>query len=120
VSLSTGEFAKLGIESLESHLGDATAAEKKYDRIKGLAEGRRLSCQAEMRGDVVIDVPAESQIHRQMVRKAADEIRDLEIDPVVKLFYVELDRPRMADQTCDLTRVLETLEREWELTGLSA
>ena len=59
-----------------------------------------------MRGDVVIDVPAESQIHRQMVRKAADEIRDLEIDPVVKLYYVELDRPSMADQTCDLTRLL--------------
>ena len=109
VSLSTGEFAKLGIESRESHLGDATAAEKKYDRIKGLAEGRRLSCQAVMRGDIVIDVPAESQIHRQMVRKAADEIRDLDIDPVVKLFYVELDRPSMADQTCDLTRLLATL-----------
>ena len=93
VTLSTGEFAKLGITSREAHLGDATAAEQKYDRIKGLAEGRRLSCQAVMRGDIVIDVPAESQIHRQMVRKAADEIRNLEIDPVVKLFYVELDPP---------------------------
>ena len=120
VSLSTGEFAKLGITSRAAHLGEATAAEKKYDRIKGLADGRRLSCQAVMRGDIVIDVPAESQIHRQMVRKAASEIRDLEIDPVVKLFYVELDRPSMADQTCDLTRVLETLEREWGLTGLNA
>ena len=120
VSLSTGEFAKLGIESREAHLGEATTAEQKYDRIKGLAEGRRLSCQAVMRGDIVIDVPAESQIHRQMVRKAADEIRDLEIDPVVKLFYVELDRPSMVDQTCDLTRLLEALEREWELAGLSA
>ena len=118
VSLSTGEFAKLGITSREAHLGEATAAEQKYDRIKGLAEGRRLSCQAVVRGDIVIDVPAESQIHRQMVRKAADEIRDLEIDPVVKLFYVELDRPSMADQTCDLTRLLETLEREWGLDGL--
>ena len=120
VSLSTGEFAKLGIESRESHLGNATAAEKKYDRIKGLADGRRLSCQALLHGDVVIDVPADSQIHRQMVRKAADEIRDLEIDPVVKLFYVELDRPSMADQTCDLTRLQDTLKREWELDGTDA
>ena len=120
VSLSTGEFAKLGIESRAAHLGDATAAEKKYDRIKGLADDRRLSCQAVVQGDVVIDVPADSQIHRQMVRKAADEIRDLEIDPVVKLFYVELDRPSMADQTCDLTRLLATLEREWGLGGLDA
>ena len=120
IALSAGEFAKLGIESRESHLGDATAAEKKYGRIKGLADGRRLSCQALLHGDVVIDVPADSQIHRQMVRKAADEIRDLEIDPVVKLFYVELDRPSMADQTCDLTRLQETLKREWELDGTDA
>ena len=120
VTLSAGEFAKLGVESREAHLGEATTAEKKYDRIKGLADGRRLSCQAVMRGDVVIDVPAESQIHRQMVRKAADEIRDLEIDPLVKLFYVELDRPSMADQTCDLTRLQVALEREWKLTDLSA
>ena len=120
IALSAGEFAKLGIESRESHLGDATTAEKKYDRIKGLADGRRLSCQALLHGDVVIDVPADSQIHRQMVRKAADEIRDLEIDPVVKLFYVELDRPNMADQTCDLTRLQETLKREWELDGTDA
>ena len=120
ISLSTGEFAKLGIESRETHLGGTTEAEKKYDRIKGLADGRRLSCQAVVRGDVVIDVPADSQIHRQMVRKAASEIRDLEIDPLVKLFYVELDRPSMLDQTCDFTRLLQALERDWGLGGLSA
>ena len=120
VTLGTGEFAKLGITSRETHLGGTTEAEKKYDRIKGLAAGRRLSCQALLHGDVVIDVPADSQIHRQMVRKAADEIRDLEIDPVVKLFYVELDRPSMADQTCDLTRLQETLKRDWSLDGVEA
>ena len=120
VSLSTGEFAKLGITSRESHLGGATEAERKYDRIKGLLTERRLSCQAVVRGDVVIDVPAESQIHRQIVRKAADEIRDLEIDPLVKLFYVELERPSMTDQTCDLTRLLTALERDWSLASLGA
>ena len=120
ISLSPGEFAKLGIESRKSHLGGATEAEKKYDRIKGLVDGRRLSCQAVMRGDVVIDVPAESQIHRQMVRKAADEIRDLEFDPLVKLFYVEIDRPSMADQTCGFIRLLQALEHEWGLERLDA
>ena len=39
ISLSTGEFAKLGIESRETHLRGTTEAEKKYDRIKGLADG---------------------------------------------------------------------------------
>ncbi len=120
VSLSEGEFAKLGISSRATHLGEASEAEKKYGRIKGLASDRRLSCQALVRGDLVIDVPADSQIHRQMVRKSADEIRDLVIDPVVKLYYVELERPSMADQSCDLTRLLDALAREWQLNDLEA
>ena len=118
VTLSTGEFAKLKINSRESNLTPFSDTEKKYQRIKGLKDGRRLGCQALIQGDVVIDVPAESQIHRQMVRKAADTIRDLEIDPIVKLYYVELPKPSMSDQTCDLTRLQEALKLEWELSDL--
>lgn len=118
VTLSTGEFAKLKIDSRESNLTPFSDTERKYQRIKGLKDGRRLGCQALIQGDVVIDVPAESQIHRQMVRKAADTIRDLEIDPIVKLYYVELPKPSMSDQTCDLTRLQEALKSEWELSDL--
>ena len=118
VTLSTGEFAKLKINSRESNLTPFSDTEKKYQRIKGLKDGRRLGCQALIQGDVVIDVPAESQIHRQMVRKAADTIRDLEIDPIVKLYYVELPKPSMADQICDLTRLQQALRIEWDLSDL--
>ena len=120
INLGEGSFSKLGIESRGHHLTPFGETEAKYRRIKGLAEDRRLSCQALLQGDVVIDVPAESQMHRQMVRKGADEIRDLQIDPVVHLYYLELTKPSMADQTCDLTRVLERLETEWGLTDLQA
>ncbi len=120
VSLSEGEFPKLGIDSRAPHLTPFGETEQKYRRIKGLAEDRRLSCQACLLGPVVIDVPADSQIHRQMVRKGADEIRDLLIDPVVHLYYLELAKPSMADQTCDLTRVLEQLRQDWGLSDLQA
>jgi uncharacterized 2Fe-2S/4Fe-4S cluster protein (DUF4445 family) len=120
VTLSTGEFPKLKILSEESHLTPLSETENKYGRIKGLEPGRRLSCQACILGDAVIDVPAESQIHRQMVRKAAETIRDLDIDPVVKLYYLELPRPSMADQACDLARVQAALKAEWNLDPLEA
>ena len=77
-----------------------------------------MGCQACIQGDVVIDVPAESQIHRQIVRKAADTIRDLQIDPIIKLYYVELPKPNMADQTCDVTRMQQALQQEWNLHDL--
>jgi uncharacterized 2Fe-2S/4Fe-4S cluster protein (DUF4445 family) len=120
VTLSTGEFPKLKIVSAQDHLTAFSETERKYQRIKGLQAERRLSCQACLLDDVVIDVPEESQIHRQMVRKAADTIRNLDIDPVVKLYYVELPKPSMADQACDLTRVQTALAQEWDLHDLEA
>ena len=120
VSQSEGDFPKLGILSRALHLSPPGETEHKYRRIKGLADDRRLSCQACLLGPAVIDVPADSQIHRQMVRKGADEIRDLLIDPVVHLYYLELTKPTMVDQTCDLTRVLDRLRDDWGLTDLQA
>ena len=66
--------------------------------------GRRLACQALILGDVVIDVPAESQVHRQVVRKRA-ETRIIEIDPVVRLHYVEVAEPDMHDPASDFRRL---------------
>jgi len=120
VTLSEGEFAKLRISSNLAHLTPSGETEAKYARIKGLGAGRRLSCQACLLGDVVIDVPPDSQIHRQIVRKAADPIRDLDIDPLVKLYYLELAKPSMADQTCDVTRITAALHADWGLPNLEA
>ena len=66
-----GEFPKHGVTVTEDALSAWNAVEERYDRIRGLREGRRLGCQAKVEGDVVIDVPPESQVHRQVVRKAA-------------------------------------------------
>ena len=84
-----------------------------------MAEDRRLSCTAEVLGDVLIDVPPESQVHRQVVRKGLD-VRDFTIDPVVRLHYVEVTPPDLALPTGDLGRLFDALEREWGLTGLGA
>ena len=118
VVLSTGEFPKLKLISSTDHLTPFGETERKYQRIKGLSAERRLSCQACLLGDAVIDVPPDSQIHRQMVRKAADTIRNLQIDPVVRLYYLDLPRPSMSDQTSDLRRVEAALASEWALSGL--
>ena len=118
VMLSTGEFPKLKITSSPEHLTPFGETERKYQRLKGLDPARRLSCQACLLGDAVIDVPPDSQIHRQMVRKAADTIRNLQIDPVVRLYYLDLPKPTMSDQTSDLRRVQAALASEWNLHDL--
>ena len=100
------------------HLSSFGAEEAAYRERRGIGGGRRLCCTAEVLGDVVIDVPAESQVHRQVVRKSLD-LRRFRVDPVVQLHYVEVAEPDLASPTGDLARLLEALEREWGLIGLS-
>jgi uncharacterized 2Fe-2S/4Fe-4S cluster protein (DUF4445 family) len=119
VEQSVGSFAKHGIESRPENLSPFDAVETEYRERRGLAAERRLSCTAHLRGDAVIDVPPESQVYRQVVRKGLD-VRDFHIDPVVRLHYVEVTRPELASPTGDLIRLQEALEREWGLTDLEA
>jgi uncharacterized 2Fe-2S/4Fe-4S cluster protein (DUF4445 family) len=114
-----GSYPKHGIESSDGHLSPRGADEDEYDRLRGLAVGRRLGCRAQVHGDVLVDVPPESQVHRQVVRKGVP-VREFVIDPVVRLHEVEVERPELARPGGDLARVLVALEREWGLTGLDA
>jgi uncharacterized 2Fe-2S/4Fe-4S cluster protein (DUF4445 family) len=118
VHIQEGEFAKHGVRSDATHLTDMTTPEQRLANRKILATGRRLSCQAKVLGDVVVDVPETSQVHRQVVRKAA-EARDIELYPTITLHYVEVAEPDMHDPSGDLRRMTDALEREWGLSGLS-
>jgi len=119
IVVSEGEFAKHGIDSRADHLTPFSEPEERFRGLRGLADDRRLGCHAEVRGDLVVDVPPESQVHRQVVRKEADA-HPIEVDPVVRLHYVEVREPDLADPSGDLQRLSAALEREWGLTGLAA
>jgi uncharacterized 2Fe-2S/4Fe-4S cluster protein (DUF4445 family) len=117
VLVSEGEFAKHGVRSTADNLSPFSAVEQSYCEHASLEAGRRLSCSALLQGDVVIDVPATSQVHRQVVRKEA-EARDIELDPSIRLHFVEVQEPDMHDPSGDLRRLEDALEFEWRLTGL--
>ncbi|MEE3250966.1 MAG: ASKHA domain-containing protein [Actinomycetota bacterium] len=103
-----GEFAKHGITADASHLSPPGTVEADYRGRRPLTEDRRLSCTATIRGDLVVDVPAESQVHRQVIRKDIDQ-GDIELDPVLVLRLVEFG------EGDDL---LAALGNQWGLTGL--
>ncbi len=118
VEVSEGEHAKHGITSSARSLTPVSEVERTYAGDRGLAAGRRLGCTAGVAADVVIDVPPESQVYRQVVRKEADA-HPIEIDPVVRLFYVEVAEPDLANPASDLQRLKQALEREWGLSELT-
>jgi len=117
VLVAEGEFAKHGVSSSSASLSPLSEPEMRFSRRSPLAAGRRLSCSARVEADVVIDVPASSQVHRQVVRKEAD-VRAIELNPVVRLHYVQVQQPDMHDPSGDLRRLCEALESEWSLTDL--
>jgi len=118
ITLSEGEFAKHGIRSSKGSLSDFSSVEERYDQKRGMKKGRRLSCQSKILGDVVIDVPASSQVHKQVVRKRA-EARDIKLNPVTRLYYIEVEEPDMHKASSDLERVLTALEEQWDVSDVS-
>ncbi|MFN3261977.1 MAG: ASKHA domain-containing protein [Pikeienuella sp.] len=109
-----GEFSKHGVTSAEDALSEWNAVEERYRAKRGMIDGRRLGCQATVQGDVVVDVPPESQVHKQVVRKRA-EAREIVMDPATRLYYVEVAEPDMEHPSGDLERLQEALAAQWGL-----
>ncbi|WP_241525525.1 ASKHA domain-containing protein [Pseudophaeobacter leonis] len=117
ITPSYGEFSKHGVTVADDALSEWNKVEQRYKDKRGLIDGRRLGCQAQVQGDVVIDVPPESQVHRQVVRKRA-EARDITMNPSTRLFYVEVEEPDMHKPSGDMERLVEALEAQWQLKGV--
>jgi len=113
-----GEFPKHGVTVEADALSDWNSVEDRYKRIRGLIDGRRLGCQAKIMGDVVIDVPPESQVHKQVIRKSATQ-RDITMDPATRLFYVEVAEPDMEEPSGDWERLRAALKDQWRIEELT-
>ena len=112
ISCVTGSFAQHQIDSDVDHLSPFSATEEKFEERKGpLKEGRRLSCHTTLLDDAVIDVPAESQVHRQIVRKEM-ESRDIRLDTATRLYYVQIEEPSLEDPRGEVQFLFEALESE--------
>ena len=114
VTVEEGFFAKHGIESAADHLTSPDGREAHYWDKHPRLDGRRLACGCEVRGDVVIFVPEESQARKQVVRKAVTE-RAIIVDPAIRLYYVEVEPPTLEHQLGDWDRIAAELEARFGL-----
>jgi len=112
-----GEFIKFDVHSKVEHLSPLSVSEREFFK-ENPRLNRRLGCQAKLLGDVIIDIPPESQAHRQVVRKRAD-VHNITVNPSVRLHYVEVPKPNMYDPSGDMQRMLGALEFEWGLNNLT-
>ncbi len=89
-----GSFAKWGMTVEPEALGARQGIEVDYRGNRPLLAGHRLGCAAQVCGDVVVDIPASSQRHHQVVRKDLD-LPAIVIDPHFSLWYVEVAKQEL-------------------------
>jgi len=118
VTPSFGEFAKWNITSTDAAISGWSTSEDAYKGRRKIAEGSRLGCQARVLADVVVDVPAASQVHRPVVRKQID-LEGLTLDPVITARYVELPKLELGDERSDVEILYEALASQWSLPDLT-
>lgn len=120
VRIETGNFARYGIQSAADHISSEGEREARYRTEKGLLPDCRMSCAALVQGDVVVTVPEESRAHKQVVRKTASA-RPVELDPALRLCYVELPPASLDDERSDWARLADELAARFALprTALS-
>lgn len=98
------------------------------------ADGLRLACQVEVRGDLEVDIPEESRMGDAVAltherRPGPGRVltaQDLEqlvagwsVDPVVKKFHLELEEPDAANNINDLDRVKLALKAQHGIEAAS-
>jgi uncharacterized 2Fe-2S/4Fe-4S cluster protein (DUF4445 family) len=118
VRVEEGYFEKDNIESHMSHLSEITEDETRHIKPED-GPGIRLACSAELKGDVKIFVPERSRAGKQVVRKAAKEL-SISLDPAVKKYAVELQKPTLHDLAVgDEERVMAFLDEKYGLKCLA-
>lgn len=108
IEVASGTHAKFAITAGAAHLSAPGEAEARATRRGVLHAGRRLACRAQILGDVVIDVPADSQVHGAIMAKAGTAI-DLPLIPPVRLIMVTVPRPALDDNPADAQSLIAAL-----------
>ncbi|MEW6286660.1 MAG: ASKHA domain-containing protein [Chloroflexota bacterium] len=122
VLIEEGRFEKYNIDSKREHLSPVSTEEANYFKRrpkllkdKGWEVGQvRLSCQAKIRGDVLINVPEESRGNKQIVRKTARE-RKIEVKPAIRKYLVSMSPPTLERPIADWERLAKGLETSMAL-----
>ena len=118
VLVETGVFGAERIRSSGDHLTPPDSAEMKFLRRRGWEENARLSCAARVTGDVVVTVPPESALHKQIVLKEATHLR-VAVDPVVRLAYLALPEETLGERASLWEQVQAALQEHFQLAGLT-
>jgi uncharacterized 2Fe-2S/4Fe-4S cluster protein (DUF4445 family) len=118
VRIEEGRFDKYHIDSSMAAVSTSEELNSKFITKPQQKQNYCLACQTHIHGDVVVFVPEESRKGQQVVRKEATN-RKIKLNPAIKKYCVELPVPTLHNPLGDHERLLQQLEIEYKLNGLS-
>ncbi|MFH1756885.1 MAG: ASKHA domain-containing protein [Pseudomonadota bacterium] len=118
VRIEEGIFEGGSLKSRRENLSFFPPEENKFIEEKERKKGYRLACVAELRGDVLINVPGESQVAQQTIRKDVHQ-KTTDLNPGVKSYYVELTPPTLQEPLGDFERLRQKLAVNYGLRDLT-
>jgi len=100
VEIDPGKHAKFNIDVSADNVGKLTPTEKKAVHDGELSDKRRLACRAKIRGDLVVNIPADSRETESAIKKQSTAF-ETELNPSVKLHMIQLPVPTLEDNPSD-------------------
>ncbi len=117
VTAPRGTFGKWALTVGGDALSGVGPTEANYHGKRQLRGDHRLGCQAQVCSDVIIDVPPESQINKQVVRKEL-RLDGVTLDPTLRLHYLEVPKAALGDGATATGLVIDALATQWDRHGV--
>ncbi|MEP3891457.1 MAG: ASKHA domain-containing protein [Hellea sp.] len=115
IEVDTGKHAKFKIDVTEASYSKLSPTEKKAIHDGELPDGRRLSCRTKIRGDLVVNIPADSRERETSIQKKSTSF-ETELNPALQLYMVKLPVPTLEDNPSDGEALVAALHEEHGLT----
>ena len=111
IEVSEGSHPKFNVECTSENVSGITSLERQLIIDNPSYKGKRLACQSCIQGDLVIDVPEESQEHKAYISKKNAK-QDYSIDSAITLFDCTLEESTLDENPSATENLLVQLEKQ--------
>lgn len=118
VRIQEGLLSEYAFESKMAALSPLGEEEKRLLTASEQQDGYRLACQSHVHGDVVVFVPEESRLDKQVARKVVNEVA-VDLNPSVKKYRLRIARAGLEGSPGDCESLRSELSRQIDLSSLT-
>ena len=111
IEVSEGEHSKFGVNCKPENVTGVTKLEKQLIIDNPTYKGKRLACQSCIQGDLVIDVPEESQEHKAYISKKNAK-QNYSVASAISLFECTLEESTLDENPSASENLIAQLEKQ--------